>query len=50
VTPRPDPAQAAATAQLASDARWRDLTRSTDRDDATPAERDPLGTRDAAAA
>jgi NAD(P)-dependent dehydrogenase (short-subunit alcohol dehydrogenase family) len=36
-------ATAAASAQLASDERWRDLSRSTDRDDATPAERDPLG-------
>ena len=41
---------AAARAQLASDERWRDLSRSTDRDDATAAERDPLGTRSAAAA
>jgi hypothetical protein len=37
-------ATAAARAQLASDERWRELSRSTDRDDATPAERDPLGT------
>jgi NAD(P)-dependent dehydrogenase (short-subunit alcohol dehydrogenase family) len=37
-------ATAAANAQLASDERWRELSRSTDRDDATPAERDPLGT------
>jgi NAD(P)-dependent dehydrogenase (short-subunit alcohol dehydrogenase family) len=36
-------ATAAASAQLASDERWRDLSRSTDRDDATPTERDPLG-------
>jgi NAD(P)-dependent dehydrogenase (short-subunit alcohol dehydrogenase family) len=36
-------ATAAARAQLASDERWRELSRSTDRDDATPAERDPLG-------
>jgi hypothetical protein len=36
-------ATAAASAQLASDERWRELSRSTDRDDATPAERDPLG-------
>jgi NAD(P)-dependent dehydrogenase (short-subunit alcohol dehydrogenase family) len=38
-------ATAAARAQLASDERWRELSRSTDRDDATPAERDPLGTQ-----
>jgi NAD(P)-dependent dehydrogenase (short-subunit alcohol dehydrogenase family) len=37
-------ATAAAREQLASDERWRDLSRSTDRDDATAAERDPLGT------
>jgi NAD(P)-dependent dehydrogenase (short-subunit alcohol dehydrogenase family) len=37
-------ATAAAKAQLASDERWRELSRSTDRDDATAAERDPLGT------
>ncbi|MCW3017406.1 MAG: short-chain alcohol dehydrogenase [Solirubrobacterales bacterium] len=37
-------ATAAARAQLASDENWQELTRSTDRDDATPAERDPLGT------
>ena len=43
-------ATAAARAQLASDERWRDLSRSTDRDDATAAERDPLGTRHADAA
>jgi len=42
-------ATAAASAQLASDERWRELSRSTDRDDATPAERDPLGTNTAAA-
>jgi NAD(P)-dependent dehydrogenase (short-subunit alcohol dehydrogenase family) len=36
-------ATATARAQLASDEKWLDLTRSTDRDDATPAERDPLG-------
>ena len=36
-------ATAAAREQLASDERWRDLSRSTDRDDATAAERDPLG-------
>jgi hypothetical protein len=43
-------ANAAAWAQLASDERWRELSRSTDRDDATPTERDPLGDRSAAAA
>ena len=37
-------ATAAARAQLASDEQWRDLSRSTDRDDATAAERDPLTT------
>ena len=37
-------ATAAATARAESDAAWRHLTVSTDRDDATPAERDPLGT------
>jgi NAD(P)-dependent dehydrogenase (short-subunit alcohol dehydrogenase family) len=37
-------ATAAARAQLASDERFRELSRSTDRDDATPSERDPLGT------
>jgi NAD(P)-dependent dehydrogenase (short-subunit alcohol dehydrogenase family) len=42
-------ASAAARAQLASDERYRDLSRSTDRDDATAAERDPLGTNTAAA-
>lgn len=42
-------ATAAANAQLASDERWRELSRSTDRDDATPAERDPLGTNTTAA-
>jgi NAD(P)-dependent dehydrogenase (short-subunit alcohol dehydrogenase family) len=42
-------ATAAARAQLASDERYRDLSRSTDRDDATPAERDPLGHDTAAA-
>jgi NAD(P)-dependent dehydrogenase (short-subunit alcohol dehydrogenase family) len=42
-------ATAAANAQLASDDRWRELSRSTDRDDATPAERDPLGTQTATA-
>jgi NAD(P)-dependent dehydrogenase (short-subunit alcohol dehydrogenase family) len=40
-------ATAAARAQLASDETWHELTRSTDRDDATPAERDPLGTHSA---
>ena len=38
-------ATAAAKARAESDAAWRHLTVSTDRDDATPAERDPLGTR-----
>ena len=37
-------ATAAARARAESDAAWRHLTVSTDRDDATPAERDPLGT------
>jgi hypothetical protein len=37
-------ATAAAKARAESDAAWRHLTISTDRDDATPAERDPLGT------
>ena len=36
-------ATAAARAQLASDEQWQELSRSTDRDDATAAERDPLG-------
>jgi hypothetical protein len=36
-------ATAAARARAESDAAWRDLTRSTDRDDATAAQRDPLG-------
>ncbi len=36
-------ATAAARARAASDAAWRELTVSTDRDDATDAERDPLG-------
>jgi hypothetical protein len=36
-------ATAAARAQLASDESWHELSRSADRDDATPAERDPLG-------
>ncbi|MHB8695853.1 MAG: Rossmann-fold NAD(P)-binding domain-containing protein, partial [Solirubrobacteraceae bacterium] len=35
-------ATAAGRAQLASDEQWRELSRSTDRDDATAAERDPL--------
>jgi NAD(P)-dependent dehydrogenase (short-subunit alcohol dehydrogenase family) len=39
-------ATAAARAQAESDERWHDLTVSTDRDDATDADRDPLGTRD----
>src|SRR6201996_3226163 len=37
-------ATAAARARSESDAAWRELTVSTDRDDATAAERDPLGT------
>jgi NAD(P)-dependent dehydrogenase (short-subunit alcohol dehydrogenase family) len=37
-------ATAAARAQAESDARWHELTISTDRDDATEADRDPLGT------
>jgi NAD(P)-dependent dehydrogenase (short-subunit alcohol dehydrogenase family) len=37
-------ATAAARAQADSDERWHDLTVSTDRDDATAADRDPLGT------
>jgi NAD(P)-dependent dehydrogenase (short-subunit alcohol dehydrogenase family) len=36
-------ATAAARARAESDAAWRPVTVSTDRDDATPAERDPLG-------
>jgi NAD(P)-dependent dehydrogenase (short-subunit alcohol dehydrogenase family) len=36
-------ATAAARAQAESDERWRELTISTDRDDATDADRDPLG-------
>jgi NAD(P)-dependent dehydrogenase (short-subunit alcohol dehydrogenase family) len=36
-------ATAAARAQAASDERWHQLTISTDRDDATDAQRDPLG-------
>jgi NAD(P)-dependent dehydrogenase (short-subunit alcohol dehydrogenase family) len=35
-------ATAAATARAGADAAWHDLTVSTDRDDATPAQRDPL--------
>jgi NAD(P)-dependent dehydrogenase (short-subunit alcohol dehydrogenase family) len=42
-------ATGAARAQLASDEQWIELSRSTDRDDATAAERDPLGTHSAAA-
>ena len=38
-------ATAAARARAESDAAWHQLTVSTDRDDATAAERDPLGTR-----
>jgi NAD(P)-dependent dehydrogenase (short-subunit alcohol dehydrogenase family) len=38
-------ATAAARAQAESDERWHDLTVSTDRDDATDADRDPLGTQ-----
>jgi NAD(P)-dependent dehydrogenase (short-subunit alcohol dehydrogenase family) len=37
-------ATAAAQARAESDASWRELSVSTDRDDATAAERDPLGT------
>jgi len=37
-------ATAAAERQAESDRRWRELTISTDRDDATDAQRDPLGT------
>jgi NAD(P)-dependent dehydrogenase (short-subunit alcohol dehydrogenase family) len=36
-------ATAAARVQAASDERWRELSASTDRDDATDAQRDPLG-------
>lgn len=36
-------ARAAADAQAASDVAWEQFSRSTDRDDATDAERDPLG-------
>jgi NAD(P)-dependent dehydrogenase (short-subunit alcohol dehydrogenase family) len=38
-------ATAAARARAESDAAWHDLTVSTDRDDATAADRDPLGTQ-----
>jgi hypothetical protein len=38
-------ATAAAERQAESDSHWRDLTISTDRDDATLAQRDPLGTQ-----
>jgi NAD(P)-dependent dehydrogenase (short-subunit alcohol dehydrogenase family) len=41
-------ATAAARAQAESDERWHDLTVSTDRDDATDADRDPLGAHAAA--
>jgi hypothetical protein len=37
-------ATAAARARAEADAAWHDLTVSTDRDDATAAERDPVGT------
>jgi hypothetical protein len=37
-------ATAAAAARAESDAAWHDLTISTDRDDATLADRNPLGT------
>jgi len=36
-------ATAAARAQAASDERWRELTTSTDRDNATDEQRNPLG-------
>ena len=36
-------AMAAARARAEADAAWHDLTVSTDRDDATAADRDPLG-------
>ena len=42
-------ATVAAREQLVSDERWRELSRSTDRDDATAAERDPLGSYSSAA-
>ncbi len=38
-------ATAAAQARAEADAKWHDLTVSTDRDDATAEDRDPLGTR-----
>jgi hypothetical protein len=38
-------ATAAARARAESDAAWHDLTVSTDRDDATAAQRDPLAAR-----
>jgi hypothetical protein len=38
-------AMAAAAVRSASDAKWRELSESTDRDDATDDDRDPLGTR-----
>jgi Predicted ester cyclase len=38
-------AQAAAAALAAGDAAWENFSRSTDRDDATDAEKDPLGTK-----
>jgi hypothetical protein len=41
-------ATAAAREQAASDERWRELTVSTDRDDATDADRDPLAAAAAA--
>jgi hypothetical protein len=37
-------ATAAAADRAAADEKWHDLTVSTDRDDATAADRDPLGT------
>jgi hypothetical protein len=41
-------AMAAARARAESDAAWHDLTVSTDRDDATAADRNPFGTAGAA--
>jgi hypothetical protein len=38
-------ATASAERQADSDRKWHELTISTDRDDATEADRDPLGTR-----
>ena len=38
-------AKAAATARAAADATWRELSTSTDHDDADPATLDPLGQR-----